>query len=73
VRENFVKRKLKRGNPSIGTWIELGHPDVAEILGKFGFDWVIVDLEHAPISVQTLAVLMQAMGNSPTLPFVRVP
>lgn len=73
MRKNFVKEKLKKGQPSIGTWIEIGHPEITEILGNFGFDWFVIDMEHAPHSVERVEVLMQAMSSSPTLPFVRVP
>jgi len=73
MKRNFVKEKLKRAKPSVGTWIEIGHPEITEILGNFGFDWFMIDLEHAPHSIERAQVLMQSMGTSPTLPLVRVP
>ena len=72
MRENFVKRKLREGKPSIGTWIGIGHPDIPDILGNLGLDWFVFDTEHGPHSIETVQHLIQAMGTSPTLPFVRV-
>ena len=36
---------------SIGSWITLGHPAVAEIMATAGFDWLAVDLEHSAINI----------------------
>ena len=48
MKENFVKRKLKEGKTSVGLWIGIRHPDIAEILGNIGFDWFVFDMEHCP-------------------------
>jgi 2-keto-3-deoxy-L-rhamnonate aldolase RhmA len=73
MRKNLVLEKLKKRKPSLGTWIEIGHPDVTEVLGNLGLDWFVIDMEHSIHSVERAQVLMQAMATSPTLPFVRVP
>ena len=39
-----LKNKLKNGKISLGSWITLGHPAVAEIMAKSGFDWLTVDI-----------------------------
>jgi len=49
----LVRRKLKEGKTSIGTWITIGHPDIPDILGNLGFDWFVFDTEQAPHSVET--------------------
>ena len=72
MRRNFVKRKLKEGKTSIGTWIGIGHPDIPDILGNLGLDWFVFDTEHGPHSIETVQHLIQAMGASPTLPLIRV-
>ncbi len=56
----------------LGTWVGTGHPDVSEALSMIGFDWIVFDTEHGPHSVETVQLLMQAMGASPTIPLVRV-
>ncbi|MGC9522677.1 MAG: HpcH/HpaI aldolase family protein [Anaerolineae bacterium] len=44
--QNSVKAKLARGEATVGTWTMIGHPSVAEILARAGFDWVVLDIEH---------------------------
>ncbi len=73
MRRNLIKRKLKEGKPSIGTWIGIGHPDIPEILGNLGLDWFVFDAEHGPHSIEKVQQLIQATGTSPTLPLMRVP
>ena len=45
-----IKQKLKGGQPSIGSWMQIPNASVAEIIGKAGCDWVAVDLEHGHFS-----------------------
>jgi 2-dehydro-3-deoxyglucarate aldolase len=71
--KNSLKAKLKKGEIAIGTTISIGHPDIAETLGQLGYDWMLIDTEHAPLEVGTVQLLMQAMRSSPTVPIVRVP
>ncbi len=71
--KNSVKAKLKAGEPSVGTWLTIGHPDVAEFLAAVGFDWVVFETEHAPLGMETVQTMMQAMSYSADcLPMVRV-
>ena len=39
MRNNEVKAKLKRGEPSIGTWLSLPDPTAAQLMAHVGFDW----------------------------------
>ena len=48
----MLKNKLNNNQITIGSWITLGHPAVAEILAKAGFDWLVIDLEHSTISIE---------------------
>jgi 2-keto-3-deoxy-L-rhamnonate aldolase RhmA len=48
-------------------------PIVAEAVGLSGFDWAVVDMEHTPLDLMDLVHLLQALGNTPMLPVVRVP
>jgi len=41
----------KDNNVSIGSWITIPHPSVAEIMAKAGFNWLVVDMEHSPIGI----------------------
>jgi hypothetical protein len=40
---NRVKEKLKSGQPSVGAWINIGHPAVAEIMADAGFEWLALE------------------------------
>lgn len=72
MRKNRVKDMLKAGQASIGAWITIGNPDVAEIFSYAGFDWLLFDTEHSPLSIETLQHLIQAMDGTDTVPLVRV-
>jgi len=69
--KNLVKEKLNEGNPCIGTFVSLGHPDVTEILSRMGFDWLVIDGEHSPIGFETMQRMLQAMNGSECTPIVR--
>lgn len=69
---NAIRRKLKRGQPSIGSWMQIPHGSVAEIMGASGFDWVAVDMEHGSIGVAQLPDLFRALELGGTLPLVRL-
>jgi 2-dehydro-3-deoxyglucarate aldolase len=70
--KNSLKAKMKKGEVTIGTTISIGHPDIAETLGQVGYDWILIDTEHAPLEVGTVQNLMQAMSGSKSVPIVRV-
>jgi len=47
-----TKEKLRSGRPSLGGWIMIGHPTVAELMAGEGFDWIGVDLEHTSTDIR---------------------
>lgn len=59
--------------PPIGTWISSASPLVAEAVGHAGFDWGVVDMEHAPLDMMNVVHLLQALGNTRMVGVVRVP
>lgn len=68
-----VRIKLRDGVlPSIGTWMQIPSPEIGEILGSCGFDWIAVDLEHGHFSVGILTSVFRAIEINGTLPFARV-
>ena len=71
--ENTLKKRLQNRERVIGTFVGLGHPDVTEMLARAGFDWLLLDAEHGPLSLETMQVLMQAMNGSECTPIVRPP
>jgi 2-dehydro-3-deoxyglucarate aldolase len=48
-----TKKKLRNGQLTLGGWVMIGHPSVAEIYAGEGFDWICVDMEHTSIDAQT--------------------
>ena len=72
---NPFRQQLKAagGHPPVGTWIMSASPLVAEAVGRAGFDWAVLDMEHTPLDLMTLVHLLQAVGNTKMVPVVRVP
>jgi len=69
---NQIRQKLQNNQESIGSWMQIPHASVAEIMGQAGYDWVAVDLEHGAISVHQLPDLFRALGLCGTLPLARL-
>ncbi len=72
---NHVKRKLKAGKPSIGTWISVGHPDITMYMADMGFDWLVCDMEHGPFGSETYHFMVQGMlyNRENCVPMARIP
>ena len=73
MKKNKVKELWREGKATIGTWLALGSPITAEIIANIGFDWVLVDTEHASIDIRTTQSIIQAISTTNTVPIVRVP
>jgi 2-dehydro-3-deoxyglucarate aldolase len=67
-----LREQLKGGGFSIGSWMQIPNGSVAEIMGRAGYDWVAVDLEHGSISVHQLPDLFRALELGDTLPLARL-
>lgn len=48
-------------NVSIGSWLTIPHPSIAEILGRAGFDWLTVDLEHSATSLENVGEMIRVI------------
>ncbi len=57
---------------SIGSWIQLGHPAVAEIMASAGFDWLAIDLEHSTITLREAEDLIRVIDLKGVVPLVRL-
>lgn len=73
MRPNTVKRKLRAGEPAIGTFMALGSTLGAEQLAHLGFDWLLIDQEHGAIDAPLTQSLLQAISTTETIPLIRVP
>jgi 2-dehydro-3-deoxyglucarate aldolase len=70
---NPFRRALRAGETVIGCWSSLGSPITTELIGAIGFDWVLLDAEHAPNDVLTLIPQLMALKDSSSAPVVRPP
>lgn len=67
-----LKEKLKSKVLTIGSWITLGHPSIAEIMARAGFDWLTVDMEHSAITMHQAQQLIQVIDLCGVAPLVRI-
>jgi 2-dehydro-3-deoxyglucarate aldolase len=72
ARIDSIRQKLRNGQVSLGSWMQLPHASVAEIMGQAGYDWVAVDLEHGSIAQHQLPDMFRALELGSTLPLVRL-
>ena len=67
-----LKSKLDRSQLTLGSWITLAHPAIAEIMAKAGFDWLTIDLEHSVITIREAEELIRIIALSGVVPLVRL-
>ncbi len=71
---NHFKKAIHEGRQQIGLWSSLASNITTEVLAGAGFDWILIDAEHAPNDVRTVIGQLQAVMEYPmTQPIVRVP
>ena len=70
---NRLRQQLKGGERLIGCWLSLGSPISTEVVGVAGFDWLLLDAEHAPNDVLSLIPQLMALKDSTSAPVVRPP
>jgi 2-keto-3-deoxy-L-rhamnonate aldolase RhmA len=72
MNKSNLKEKLQNQELTIGSWITLAHPAVAEIMSNAGFDWLTIDLEHSVISLREMEELVRIIDLSGVTPLVRL-
>lgn len=70
---NTFRQSVRKGENLIGCWASLGSPITTELLGVVGFDWILLDAEHAPNDVLTLIPQLMSLKDSRSAPVVRPP
>lgn len=73
MRKNTVIAKWKAGEPTFGCWLAIPSSFSAEVMARQGFDYVCVDMQHGVSDYQTAVTMLQAISQTDTMPFVRVP
>ena len=71
--ENPVKAKLKKGEPVIGFVLSVNSVEIAAQAASMGFDFLWLEMEHTPISLETVRNVVLATRGLPALPFARPP
>ena len=69
--KNRMKAKLLSGQPAIGVSVMIPSPQIVEMLGRLGFDWVLVDCEHGTISRESAEEMVRAAEASGITPIAR--
>jgi len=69
---NRFKAALQRREAQIGLWVGLADPYAAELLATAGFDWLLIDGEHAPNDVRSALSQLQALAAYPVSPVLRI-
>lgn len=69
----FAARLRDANRPQVGMWVCSGSPLVAEICAGSGIDWILIDAEHSPNTLETILAQLQVMAAYPATPLVRVP
>lgn len=66
-----LRRRILAGDTLIGSFSDLGSPLAAELLGRAGMDWTVLDLEHGAATEADLLALLYAVGTTPMAAIVR--
>lgn len=64
---------MRAGECLVGAWLSFSDPAAAEIMAGTGYDWILIDTEHAPFSLESLQTVLMAFNGRDTVPIVRVP
>ena len=70
---NQFRRSIQSKSVQIGCWSALASPITTEVLGLAGFDWILLDGEHAPYDITTFIPQLMALKDSVSAPVVRPP
>src|SRR5437764_8666432 len=73
MRPNAVKRTLKAGKPSFGTWLSLASITAARFMARSGLDWLTVDIEHSLCDWETAAHIFASVADAGCTALARVP
>jgi len=73
MRANPVKRALKDGQVSMGTWLSLGSITAARFMARAGFAWLTVDIEHSLVDWETATHMFASIADAGCIVLARVP
>src|SRR5438876_5726392 len=73
MRANPVKKALKQGQPSVGSWLSLGSITAARFMARSGFAWLTVDVEHSLVDWETATHMFATIADAGCVALARVP
>jgi 2-keto-3-deoxy-L-rhamnonate aldolase RhmA len=71
--ENPVRKLLRLGNTVVGITLTVASPEIAAQAATLGFDFLWIEMEHSPITLETLRNMILATRGLKAVPFARVP
>ena len=72
MRKNLTKEKIKEGKNAYGVFVPMWCPTIVEIIGHIGFDFVILDAEHSPMSAESCEQMVRAADCVNITPIIRI-
>jgi len=71
-RLNKIEEFIRKGRVAFGTFVFLPEPAIVEIIGNCGYDFIILDMEHASLDLRDVEKLIRSAELSGVVPFVRI-
>jgi 2-keto-3-deoxy-L-rhamnonate aldolase RhmA len=71
--ENPVKKLLREGEPVLGATITVASTEIAAQAANMGFDFLWIEMEHSPITLESARDMILATRGLKAMPFIRVP
>jgi 4-hydroxy-2-oxoheptanedioate aldolase len=71
MRTNVVRAACYAGSVSIGSFVSLNDPVAMQIMAASGYAWLVIDMEHGPVALDSLPTLINAVRTTDVEPFVR--
>src|SRR5678816_4405122 len=68
---NPFKQAIREGRPQIGLWSSLCSNIATEVIAGSGFDWILIDTEHAPNELPMVLSQLQGLVGGSAVPVVR--
>lgn len=73
MRTNTTKAKLAEGKVTYGAIVSRFAPDIVEIFGAIGYDFVMIDCEHGPMDLDQVEHMVRAAESFGITPIARIP
>lgn len=71
--KNKLKQLLADKKPALGSWVGFADPYSVEMMASLGLDWLLIDMEHFPLTRESLRTMVMACKGSETAVIARVP